>query len=460
MRAFFKKRGSLLLFFIFFLFLIFCFLTPMWNVFNLGEGYAFYDAASYNLSASDIEYMRTYGLSGGIVRYYRIGDVTPDGQTLENTRQVLAYIQQGEGMPQQGYHYYTSNLCIQRYFYALAGLLPLSTPALLKLLEVFSAAALAAVLAGLLLWVRQAANTGTAAVLALILGLLSPILANFAKNLYWLPYTWFLPMLGAAFMAGKWQNSLSGGTPSKKWRLLAFIAAFTTCLFKQLHCFEFISCVMVAMMIPYICALMRARPRGSARQWAHTLLAPVSGALCSFAAAVGIKLAVLASSQFVSELQAGTSPWQELTLNILKRTNGQTGEAALAAEGYSTGLLSVINQMLKKSPLVMRGVFNISFYAVIAVLFCITAYVFFLHKKRGQSAAKLNALLTGAWLGLLGPFSWFILARLHVVDHIMIDGAVWYIPFAPLAFAAIIYFISLCLSGFASAKNTDDAPPV
>lgn len=71
--------------------------------------------------------------------------------------------------------------------------------------------------------------------------LLSPWIVNFARNLYWVEFTWFMPMAVGLFCSLKINYY--------KYRIFCYIAAFFTILIKCLCGYEYISTIMLSLVM-------------------------------------------------------------------------------------------------------------------------------------------------------------------------------------------------------------------
>ena len=429
--------------------LAFAMLTPLNNALNAPGAY-FYDNFSDNLMKSDLVYTRAYGLDGPWVRYLGPDMEFSGREGFRNSAEVEVFTESGEIVPAQEFGVYDSNFCIQRYGYALVSLLPLSPRGLYMLLAAINVLLLAATLTGILVWLRMQSDTFTMLAVLFVVAFLSPIFTNFAPHLYWVPYTWFLPMLGMAWAVECKGREMEG---RRRYTLL-FWVALATCLFRQAHAFEYISGVMIAMLLPVLCRLLREAPLRQWRAWVKELLWPAAGALASFVLAMGGKvIAVLLT------LAPGSAPglaWAAVLENILKSTGGAETEAHFAAQGYDVSLGGILRKMLEEGAIVLRSRFSLSFGMVI-VLLAIGTAIALLYRADEKRRKKNISLFILAWISLFAPMFWFVAGRLHVVDHIKIDLVVWYLPFMPLACAALASLAGVPASllwGRLSAKKT------
>lgn len=430
------KRGGLLFALVCFLVLCAVMLSGAANFLNSEEAY-FYDDFSDNLMKGDVRFMREFGMQGPLPRYVGPGMEFSGREPFTGSGQVAQFLQGDESIPADEYAYYTSNLTIQRYFYVFVSLLwSGGISGLYAFLAVANTVLLAAALAGVLWWLRGIVGTAAATVVLLATAFLSPVLLNFSTNLYWTPYTWFVPLLGAAFVVARKAKAKTNAA----WYRLAFFVALFTCLFKQLHCFEHVSGVMIAMMLPYICWLVQEVPLKKWKTWLKTLLWPALGAVASFVLAMGAKAVVLAAAWY-PEKQQGQSVWQLIVGNILQRTGGADYAAELAAQGYDVTLWGVLQAMFGADAIVLRTRFAVSFGVVVALLAVATVAALVWQARAKWQNKNVIAVFAAAWVAFVAPLFWFVVGRLHVVDHIKIDLVAWYIPFIPIAYAALAFLL-------------------
>lgn len=397
----------------------------------------FYDDFSNNLMKGDIRYMREYGLDGPFPRYVGPGMEFSEHEPFTSSGQVAAFLESEESIPADEYAYYTSNLGIQRYFYWLVSLVwGGDIGGLYTALSVVNTLLLAAALAGVLCWLRGVTNTPAAVIVLGLLAFVSPLFLDFAPNLYWAPFTWFVPLLGAAYTVWRRPKMKSDAG----WYRLLFVMSLLTCLYKQLFCFEFVSGVMIAMMLPYICWLIQNVPLKQWKTWLKTLLWPAAGAVASFVVAMGVKATALALAWY-PEKQQGESVLSLIVGNILQRTGGTETAAELAAKGYDVSLGGVLRAMFGADAIMVRSRLGVSFGLVVALLGAATVAALVwqvYHKWRDK---KMTAVFAAAWVSFAAPLFWFVVGKLHVVDHIKIDLVTWYIPFIILAYGALTYLL-------------------
>ena len=109
---------------------------------------------------------------------------------------------------------------------------------------------------------------------------LSPWVVNFARNLYWVEFTWFIPMAIGLFCAWKIEK--------KELRLFSYFATWAAVAIKALCGYEYISTVMMGLVaFPFIDFLMACagKNKEKAKMLFKTVFALSVAALAGFAAA-------------------------------------------------------------------------------------------------------------------------------------------------------------------------------
>ncbi|MFV0352619.1 MAG: hypothetical protein ACK5JF_10005 [Oscillospiraceae bacterium] len=323
----------------------------------------FYDSTSDNLMKSDLHYMQQYGVDGPFARSIKVQTELSGHSAFPNAAELAAFLESGQPLPQSDYNWYISNLCVQRYFYhTISVFSPFSPSVNYDLLKGVNVILFALVLTGVLLWIKRYAGFITAYILVFVLALLSPIFTGFSSNLYWMPYIWFVPMLGSAFVV--WIKKKFANI--KKWYLLAFVVSFVTCLFYQLHYFEYMSSAMIAMVLPYIASAIEDGNKKIVGIVKAVIL-PSIGACLSFVVAMGGKVALMMMTSYPDKIN-GVSPLQSILYTIGARTGNDAFANDMLAPGAETSLLSILKEMFKAQPINVSNLLSVSFLMVVLVL--------------------------------------------------------------------------------------------
>ncbi len=348
----------------------------------------------------------------------------PDGYVTE-------VFESNGSLPEDAFVEYCSQLGLHSKVYSLlAQALPISPRRLIQLLYSLNALLYAAALTGVLWWLSRAASLPAAVAVGLQCALLSPSLQGYGMNLYWAGWSLFLPMAAMALLT---QSKAFVGKRSRLW---CFAVAFGACLLKLYVYNEFVSTVMVAMMIPWCYA--RFASRAPLRQMLAEVWFPVLGALAAFAIACGMR---------VVHIHGVTGDWAEAWQVFMERisvrvggavTEITTGSALTAAQAsvWQTVWLMLTNPLLWLGgvPITALGL-SLAFSAFAA------AGLATLRHLPKEAASRLRALLGAAALSVLAPLSWFVLAKPHTYVHSTQCSALWYLPYLLMTTAFAVELI-------------------
>lgn len=321
---------------------------------------------------------------------------------------------------------YKSQLGLQGHVLQIVGRLfsPLPFFLLNKLANWGCAALLAAVLTGIVFLLHRLYHNRILSILFYATFMLSPYLINFARNIYWVPFTWFLPMLvGLAYCC--W--------PQK--RRLFFVLAFLSVLVKCLCGFEYITTALVGMMLFPFCEAVMHRP-WDRRQW--TDLVALGAAGCAgFLCALLVLGILLAEGSLLSGL-AGV--WQlaaDRTLWPAETAGGPSRGGNLSSVRV---LLDYLRLFCRSSKEIILGVPSNGFRALPA--FCLLIFA---------AEALQKRIDWRKWVLYLTSFaasaSWFMLAKTHSYFHIGINDVLWYFGYIQMTFYIILSFVRTQLLG-------------
>lgn len=287
-------------------------------------------------------------------------------------------------------------------------------------LEVFrkaTALALAAVLVFLTARVRR--HIGWFAALGFAAGAFaSQWLTLLAPNLYWAPYTYFLP-LAAAFIAAETSNE------RRLCSLPAAILLFCAFFYRFACNYEFITTVTIAAMAAPVLV-------GASRGWTSEryirmfLLIGLTG-IAAFLVVVGLHgLRTGSFAPVISQAVLRThGPW------IYGFADGLRGWLAAQAPLWTT-LGSHLFGEPQRYDFVRQG-----FILVPVLLLCAVALAGSSAWVFGRRSGQVQALAFATLLGALGAVSWYFGAKTHSYGHPQVVPVVWSIPFLPLAGALV-----------------------
>ena len=251
--------------------------------------------------------------------------------------------------------------------------------------------------------------------------LLSPWVVNYARNLYWAEFAWFLPMAVGLYCAWKIEN--------KRARVASYALSFVTIMLKSLFSYEYISVIMVGLIVFLAADFVKsvyAKDKEKALLLGRTVIIIGIMALLGFAVALCIH----------ANVRSEDGIWQGLKLiykeDILRRTSGADlnsfGEVYEAS--INASVWEVFCRYFKFSTQIVTGV-DANLFPLLC-LFPIGVFVW--DQKRGE----LNICHVSLYvICFLGSISWICLAKSHSYIHTHINFIVWYFGFVQMCFYII-----------------------
>lgn len=252
--------------------------------------------------------------------------------------------------------------------------------------------------------------------------LLSPWITNFARNLYWVEFTWFLPMVVGLFCAWK--------IDSVRCRYLCYTAAFLSLLGKSLCGYEYLSTVMIGLiqflMVDILVALAQ-------KEWkkSFVLIKSIFGLGIVAIAGFAIALAIHAYYRGAGSMIDGIVDIYKQ--DVLRRTLG--GNPLNYREGNVASLdcsiWDSICSYFKFETQIITGVDGNLF-----PLLCTAPLVVFYCDIQKKSLDLQNFFLY--FITFLGPLSWFVLAKAHSVVHMGMNFVLWYFGFIQICIYILV----------------------
>lgn len=325
---------------------------------------------------------------------------------------------------------YTSNITAHRFIYRALNKIPnLSNEQVISIIETSNCLLMAIMIAIILYWIKNITNITTAYILLFILGFIAPSLTMIGKNLYWVAWSLFLPMVSSILIINSKKLKFI-----KKRNIILFFVALITCLIKQLFYFEFITTVMISMMIPIIYYIISEKL--DLKEAFKIFIWMTMGALISFVIANLIKLMML-SIDLGTLKDAINVVVENLNKRILGNENSLDKSIAYSA---TVSLKNVLLIMGLKTSISIKGVVTLTQLNTIGIMLAITILESVRFLLRNRNIFNVN-LLVCSWISLLAPLSWFILAKPHTYIHNIHCSMIWFIPFNILAYAFIIQYL-------------------
>ncbi len=262
----------------------------------------------------------------------------------------------------------------------------------------------------------------TASALILVSILLSRWQVYYAKSLYWMLPTMFLPML-IVFLACKLESM------GRKFNLpLVSLLVMLLVMIDALMGYEYITTVMLSAVTPLVYFMIRDDWNNKQMLQRFTLI--------SFFSLIGF-LAALMLHTYQLELATGsyTDAIEIIKERILARTYTNPDDYAGTPyyESQETSVFYVLYVYLLKG-----GSFRLKIPFLLWILMLTHITIKFNRNKiiSGEAKTKLiKTLIITTWFSLVASLSWIVLAKSHSQIHTQVNYIVFHLPFMLFAFA-------------------------
>ena len=303
------------------------------------------------------------------------------------------------------------------------------TDVVVRCLEALVAATTAAAITGVVYWIY--AEFGFVAFLSAFAAVVvCPALTVFGRNLYWVPATWFLPMGFSAFwlfyaIKFRWHKAIIIAGLLVGEMFLIYI--------KSLCGYEYLSTVVIAAGVPVVYyGIKCCWPRRT------VLVLLVSLGVGSIA---GFSGALVTHGHQVAVLQHKASVWDGLDIVVQKAAVRTCGADCKQLSGK---ILSGYNademKLVSTSYFVVLVKYLINFKTgaipIIPAFVWILVLVLATKKLLRQNTPSDTGVAVAAWVSMLAPMSWYILAKPHSAIHTMMNYVLWSVPFTVMVAVA------------------------
>lgn len=334
-----------------------------------------------------------------------------------------------------GYHYYWHGTGLQGDFFALINAplhaLGFSAQQRLDAMHFVAITIFLLVLCALCVWLYDALGL-FAALLAGFCTLLSPWGMLTMGNLYWFSARFLVPMVVCAYVCRRIARE-------GKARTGLCIAVGASTLVTFLCGFEFVSTILIAMMLPAMYYLLTDAARR--KMWLRASVIIGASGLAAFVFAL-----ILWFFQMLVGFEGDWQvTWEEFLMPIMLRT-GVGGAEALpewAAQSNSVPVLEMLRVYLQDSPMLLglnMGWILLLYAAVVSVTACMCAIL----RKKAALMRQLP-LLALCLIAVAAPCSWYILARGHSAIHTFVNYMLWLVPTMPILLAHMGFCVkTLC----------------
>lgn len=260
------------------------------------------------------------------------------------------------------------------------------------------------------------------AVIFLITFWLAPWTVNFARNLYWVEFTWFLPMAIGLLCAWK--------VDVRKYRIMCIVGAFISILIKCLCGYEYISTIMMGLisflLVDFVTALYR-REQKRRKLLLRTIFLMGCAALAGFIVAIGIHALLRGEGNVVEGI---VRIFKE---DVLRRTSGAdlNNFDEVYWSSFNASLWQVVCQYFHFPGEIITGIDGNLFPLLCIIPVAIILYDF----MKGRFDWEKTTLYV---IFFAVTISWFVLGKSHSSGHIHINYVLWYFGFIQICFYIII----------------------
>lgn len=262
---------------------------------------------------------------------------------------------------------------------------------------------------------------------------LSPWVVNFARNLYWVEFTWFIPMVIGLFC--------SIYIESKKVRIISYFLTFIAILIKCLCGYEYISTIMMGLitflLADFMVALV-AKDRKKVKQLFITILSIGLCAMFGFIVAICMHAQLRGNGDIMAGVvtifnhdvlrRTAGADLNFFGSNLWDSINASVWEVLCMYFHFDTEILTAIpGKLFQVGCLIPLGIFSYDY------------------NKKALNIQEI-ALYT---ITLVSSISWIVLAKSHSYIHTHLNYVLWYFGFIQIC----IYIIIKKIVNF--SKNRD-----
>lgn len=254
--------------------------------------------------------------------------------------------------------------------------------------------------------------------------LLSPWMIGYSTNLYWVEFTWFLPMLAGLLCA----NHID----SRKHRILSYILVAFSIALKSACGYEYITTIMLSAIVfllaDFSTAIIERKDKKQVWLLFRTIFWMGIFALLGFAIVMIIHAYIRGGGNVYGGLRT------IFYNDVLRRTIG--GDASMFQDVYADSLnasviMVVLRYLLFDTPIIF-GVPGVLFIPLIALSFG----GLIIGLKKGFFKKDMLALYI--WLGI-ASVSWFVLGKSHSYVHTFMNFVMWYFGYVQIVFYCLIH---------------------
>mgnify|MGYP000400237601 CR=1 FL=1 len=234
----------------------------------------------------------------------------------------------------------------------------------------------------------------------------SPWMTAIASNLYWSPFTWFIPSI-FSFLAYR-------NIESTRYKLCLALFFFAV-LVKSLCGYEYLSSLLILASSPFLIKLLSTPSHAERKAAFKTLVTLFVLSVCAFAIAL-LAHANLRADSLISGLN---DIWQH---DVLRRTYGNAPNFDPGfSESLNADVMSVMSlYTFEWNTSILKGVSGDLFPYMLLFSFLLSIYTWLSKKHNSRLFISMFVIYIAA------PISWFVLAKSHSYIHTHINFVLWY----------------------------------
>lgn len=268
-----------------------------------------------------------------------------------------------------------------------------------------------------------------------IVFILSPWIVNFAKNLYWVEFTWFLPMLvGLA--------AVSPQIHIKHKNMVLALLAFLTIGIKASCGYEYISTVMAGMVLfPATDMIYYAASgdKNKAKELLKIILSLALGGLAGFFAVMCIHAYYRGNGNIISGL-INIYHRDILRRTVLGSQNNFNSTNPSTMRSINASVFSVILTYFKFYTNAFKTDIILGIRGGYFILMTLLAFGFawFRHKGEPIFSYLKDKEIVLLVLSMMATLSWIVLAKSHSYIHIHMNFVLWYFGYVQMCMYLIV----------------------
>ncbi len=311
------------------------------------------------------------------------------------------------------------------FFSALDSLSPLSSTTNFRSFRALTSALLALTFSGIIVWFYSELGL-LSALIVLISLVISPWPTLFGRNLFFVTWVFYFPMLILLFWFRAETSNFRYSNRLIFW--VVFVLILFKCLFNG---YDFILPTLGMTATPLIFYAQR-------QGWDKTLFAR------RFATTVAAAFLAIISSFLILAIQVALATGEPfagidfILTNTLIRTSGLDTDTVL----QTISLWSVLNVYFRESYL---HSIHIPFWSLIVLFGGVSMIYWGLRKWRAIPSIPGDSLVLTTWFTLLSPLSWYIIFKSLAYYHTHMNYLPWLMPFTIFGFGLCGFVLETAL---------------